>query len=568
MTAPIRAGTWSTALPDWKDRILAGRSLVPALPLFEAVADKALAIFMRLRVPDIIGNPTYGEVCGQWVFDFVRAVFGCYDPETKRRQLQEFFLLVPKKNGKSAIAAAIMVTAAILNERPMAELLLIAPTITIAGISFGQAAGIIRLDEDLGKLFHIQDHLKRITHRVTGAMLEVKAAAPDVITGSKAAFVLIDELHVFAEMSKAAQVMTEIEGGLASRPEGFVLHITTQSKTPPSGVFREKLQQARAVRDGRLQLPMLAVLYELPLEVGRDGGWRDEATWPLVNPNLGRSVDPQFLRTQLAKADEAGPAALALLASQHFNVEVGAGMATDTWPGAAYWDAAAEPGLTLEAVIARCEVCTVGVDGGGLDDLFAVAVFGREAETRDWLLWVRAWAQADVLDRRKEIAPRLLDFARDGDLVLVEDSQQMVGEATDIVERLDQAGLLPDGTPGVGLDAYGIDALLDELDSRSLGGDRLTSIGQGWKLQQAVLGMPLRLKERRLRHAGSAMMAWVVGNARAELKGSNWIVTKQTAGSAKIDPLMASFNAYMLMAGNPVARGSSVYETRGIRMVG
>ena len=67
---------WSTAVPDWKERIVQRRSLVPDLPLFEEVAEKALRVFKRLRMPDIAGTPTNGEVCAPWVFDFVRAVFG------------------------------------------------------------------------------------------------------------------------------------------------------------------------------------------------------------------------------------------------------------------------------------------------------------------------------------------------------------------------------------------------------------------------------------------------------------------------------------------------------------
>src|SRR5438309_43672 len=109
---------WVTSCLDWEDRIINRRSLVPDLPLFEDEAERALRVFKRLRVPDVIGQPSYGEACGQWVFDFVRALFGSYDPTTRRRMIREFFLLVPKKNGKSSIAAAIMVTAAILNRRP------------------------------------------------------------------------------------------------------------------------------------------------------------------------------------------------------------------------------------------------------------------------------------------------------------------------------------------------------------------------------------------------------------------------------------------------------------------
>ena len=102
MTAPIRSGQWQTSVADWEDRIMKGESLLPDLPLYDAVAEKALRIFKRLRVPDIIGQPTYGEVCEDWVFDLVRCVFGSYNPETKARALREFFLLVPKKNGKSS----------------------------------------------------------------------------------------------------------------------------------------------------------------------------------------------------------------------------------------------------------------------------------------------------------------------------------------------------------------------------------------------------------------------------------------------------------------------------------
>lgn len=63
--------------------------------------------------------------------------------------------------------------------------------------------------------------------------------------------------------------------------------------------------------------------------------------------------------------------------------------------------------------------------------------------------------------------------------------------------------------------------------------------------------LPRRLKDRKLVHGGSGLMSWNVGNAKTELKGSNYIVTKQVAGSAKIDALMATFNAAMLMFGNP-----------------
>src|SRR5699024_1139574 len=139
--------------------------------------------------------------------------------------------------------------------------------------------------------------------------------------------------------------------------------------------------------------------------------------------------------------------------------------------------------------------------------------------------------------------------------------------AVEVIMRLEEAGLLPIEGPAIGLDAAGIAELLDELDAVGMGEDRWVSVGQGWKLQQAVLTLPRRLKDRKLIHGGSEMMAWNVGNAKTELTGSNYIVTKQVAGSGKIDALMATFNAAMLMFGNPVASGVSVYEERGLLVI-
>src|SRR5262249_20783479 len=161
---------------------------------------------------------------------------------------------------------------------------------------------------------------------------------------------------------------------------------------------------ARDVRDGLVTLPLLPILYELPLELAEQDGWKNPTTWPLVNPNLNRSVDEAFLRDELLKAEREGLEQLSLIASQHFNVEVRLALRYDRWRGADYWQAAADESLTLDNLLERSEVATIGIDGGGLDDLFGLAVIGRCRLTRDWLAWSHAWCHSDVLEKRKDIA--------------------------------------------------------------------------------------------------------------------------------------------------------------------
>jgi phage terminase large subunit-like protein len=550
---------WRTALPDWERRIMARESLVPDLPLFDQEAQKALRIFKRLRVPDIIGKPTLGEACGPWFFPIVAALFGSYDEKAQRRMIQEYFLLIPKGNSKSSNGGAVMLTATIVNRRPEAEFNFIAPTLSIAGIAFNQAKNTIRADAELVKAFHIQEHIRTITHRVTGAKLQIKAADTDIVTGGKPVGTMIDETHVFAKKGNAADILLEIRGALGKRPDGFLFQTTTQSKEAPSGVFKSELGKARAVRDGEIDLPLLPILYEFPEKALEAELWKDRRYWPVVNPNLNRSLDETFLVNELASAERDGIDKLILLASQHFNVQIGSRLRGDRWTGAEYWDRQGRKEITLRHIIEHCDVAVVGIDGGGLDDLLGLAVIGRHRETRHWLNWNHAWAHPEVLERRKEIAPKLRDFAEEGDLTICEDPTQDLRELADTVAIVKDAGLLPEKN-GIGLDAMGVGALVDELSARGIEDEECIAIGQGYRLSPAIWGIERKLKDGTFWHGGSGLMAFCTGNAKIEQRGNAVAITKQAAGRGKIDPLCATFNAGILMGHNPEPKRQPEYQ--------
>ena len=82
--------------------------------------------------------------------------------------------------------------------------------------------------------------------------------------------------------------------------------------------------------------------------------------------------------------------------------------------------------------------------------------------------------------------------------------------------------------------------------------EKVIGISQGWKLGGAIKTAERKLAEGTLIHGGQPMMAWCCGNAKVEPRGNSILITKQASGSAKIDPLMATFNAVTLLSLNPM----------------
>nr|WP_314074433.1 terminase TerL endonuclease subunit [uncultured Roseococcus sp.] len=557
---------WSTACRDWERRIVRGESLIPFAPLYPAEAAEAMQVFEDLLIVDAPGSPRIGDACRPWVLDFARTLFGSYDAVTGRRMIREYLLSVAKKNSKSTLAAGIMLTALMRNWRESGEFMILAPTIEIANNSFGPASDMIRKDPELSTLLDVSSHERLIRHRNTKATLKVVAAADDVVGGKKAIGLLVDELWQFGLKANAASMFREAMGGLASRPEGFVIYLTTQSAAPPTGVYKEKLDYFRDVRDGVIQdNRSLPVLYEFPEAMLKAGEERRPENWYITNPNLGASVDVEFLHREMAKAERAGDAEVNDFKAKHLNVQIGQNLRSGRWAGADHWPDSVDTSVSLETILDRCDVITTGVDGGGLDDLLGLCVLGKDRVTGRWYAWVRAWAHPIVLKRRKSIASELADYTAAGDLVMVEELGDDICGVVDIIERIYKAGKLG----GIGVDPYGIGDIIAELAARDIGGEvdhgalkapLIQGIPQGWKINSAIKTAERGLAAGTIAHADQPLMAWCVGNAKAEPRGNALAITKQSSGTAKIDPLIAFFMAVDIMSRDPRPGGRSIFD--------
>lgn len=542
------------ACPDWWEKIQAGETPMASVPLNEARAAKAVAFFNRLRLPDVADNPPLSEACGDWFREILVAFLASEDPVTKKRLVWELLCMVPKKNSKTCYVAALGLTALFMEEAPNRQMLIVAPSQNISERCFDFAQGMIRLDARLRAIFKVQDHLKCIERIKTGTKLDVKTFDTSIVTGEIPVLTIIDELHELGKKAKAASVMQQIRGGGITMQGGQVLMISTQSDEQPAGIWKTELKKARDIRDGRggSSPILLPAIWEYPPQLQRDQGyWRDTRNWPLLLPNLGRSIDPDRLLADYENNGKINDQAEKIWASQHLNIEIGVGIGSDAWGGAEFWELRGDPSLTLDELIRRSEVATIGIDGGGLDDLLGLCVIGREKVTRRWLVWTHAYAHPILLERRKEIGALLQDFRDEGSLTFCEVPADVAALAA-VAAKVRDAGLLPEKN-GVGFDPNNVGAIIEALALKKITGDLLRRLLQGNALSPALWGLERKLSDDTVSHGDTRLMNWVIGNVKIEVKGNGNMATKQQAGRAKIDPFVAMLCAAILMSWNPVS---------------
>jgi len=201
----------------------------------------------------------------------------------------------------------------------------------------------------------------------------------------------------------------------------------------------------------------------------------------------------------------------------------------------------------------------IGIDGGGLDDLFGLAVLGREKETKRWLLWSHAWCHRGVLDRRKSIASRLTEFEAAGELTIVDDELDDLSAIVAVVAEIKDRGILAE----VAVDPAGLGEFVDamaEIDV-TIENKLLVGVSQGYRMMNAIKTAERMLASGRLQHGGAKLMAWSVSNLKIEPTATAIRATKQNAGDAKVDPAMAMFNAVDRMSLNPESPGRSYLDT-------
>jgi phage terminase large subunit-like protein len=305
-----------------------------------------------------------------WQCWFLTTLFGWLERETGLRRFRVTLLLVPRKNAKSTLAAAIVLFMLTADHENGAECYSAATSRDQAKVIAQICWEMAKRSPDFREYFNVRLGAKT-TH-----MLEVPATASKflplsadahTLDGLNVSFAAIDELH----RHKTRDVWDVLDTATGARSQPLLLAVTTAG-VDLGGICYVLLEQLRNVLAGVF---VDERFFGIEYTIDEDDDWRDEATWRKANPNFGISVQPDDLARKVNAAAHS-PSAINNFKTKHLNVWV---QSASPWMPMDQWVACGATPRRIEDMVGV--PCWIGVDLAEVRDIAAlVAVFQPDPE--------------------------------------------------------------------------------------------------------------------------------------------------------------------------------------------
>ena len=227
-----------------------------------------------------------------WQKFLVTNIFCLYRSDTKKRKYTQAHISVSRKNGKTSLAAVLGLFALIADGEPAASVIMAANSREQARIDFDAASAWARQLDPRRKSLKVLRN--EIFFAKYNSKLKVISADATKVEGSNDSFIVVDELHE-APDSKLYDVL---RSGQGFRQQPMIMSITTAGFR--IGGFCNLFEDyCKEVLQGVKQDDSLfALLYTL--DEGDD--WTDPSVYPKSNPNLGITVNRDWLMAQVNQA--------------------------------------------------------------------------------------------------------------------------------------------------------------------------------------------------------------------------------------------------------------------------
>ena len=480
-----------------------------------------------------------------WQERIIRDLFGVLKPNGYR-QFNTAYVEIPKKQGKSELAAAVALLLCCGDGEERAEVYGCAADRQQATIVFDVAADMVRMCPALNKRVKILASQKRIIYEPTNSFYQVLSAEAYSKHGFNIHGVVFDELHTQPNR-KLFDVMTKGSGDARMQPLYFLI---TTAGTDTNSICYETHQKAKDILDGRKIDP---TFYPVIYGADESDDWTDPAVWRKANPSLDITVGIDKVEAARNSAKQ-NPGEENSFRQLRLNQWVKQAV---RWMPMEKWDACAFP---IDEDELEGRVCYGGLDLSSTTDITAfVLVFPPLDEEDKYIVLPYFWVPEDTLDLRvrRDHVPYEV-WEKQGRLETTEGNVIHYGYIEKFIQRLGEKFNIRE----IAFDRWGAVQMVQNLEVM---GFTVVPFGQGFKDMSPPTKELMKLVlEKRIAHGGHPVLRWMMDNIYIRTDPAGNIKADKEKSTEKIDGAVATIMALdrAIRCGNDT--GESVYDTRGL----
>lgn len=513
----------------------------PTFPYVFDVQAGARVCYFAEQLPHIKGHKA--KVIGQddegravwakialepWQVWLLMTVFGWKRLDGTRR-FRTALVLVPRKNAKSTLAAAIGLYMLTADGEG-------GPNCYSAATTRDQAKVVAEIMWEMAKRCpDFRDYYGVRLGAKTNLTIELPATAGKFgplsadahsLDGLNISLAIVDELHAH----KTRQVWDVLETATGARLQPLIFTISTAG-SDQAGICYEQLSYVQKVLDGALvDESYFGINYTL--DEGDD--WRDPAVHQKANPNFNVSVQPDDLVRKVTKALHA-TAAVNNFLTKHLNVWVNA---ESSWMPMDAWRACGDPSLTRESL--KDVPCWIGVDLAETRDIAAVMQVFKTG-TDAYTVFGRYYLPREAVE--KSPVAQYSGWEREGWLTVTEGTVADYQRIQDDIVQLCQDYRVQE----IDFDRALAQQMTQQLQAKLEGRPEVVVVAQGVIAFNPMMQLVERLVlSKQLRHAGDPVLTWMASNVVVQRNYKDEIYPRKAGGKDshhKIDGIVAMLTA-------------------------
>jgi phage terminase large subunit-like protein len=509
----------------------------------KAKADRAVAFIENLR-------HTKGKWAGKkflllpWQEQIIRDLFGIVG-ENGKRQFLTAYVEIPKKQGKSELAAAIALYLLYADNEPSAEVYGAACDRSQASIVFDVAKQMVQMTPALLKRSKITAATKRIVNYSNAGFYQVLSAETGTKHGLNVSGLVFDEIHAQPNR-KLYDVLTKGSGDAREQPLFFII---TTAGTDKNSICYELHSKAMDIKAGRKKDH---TFYPVVYGLTEADDWNDEANWYKANPSLGHTISIDRVREAYKNALE-NPAEENVFKQLRLNIWTSA---TVCWIPDHIYD---RGNLAIDMESLQGRECYGGLDLSSTSDITAfVLVFPPKAENEKYIVLPFFWLPEDTLELRCRRDHVLYDvWELQGYIQTTEGNVIHYGFIEKFIEELGEKYHIKE----IAFDRWNATQMVQNLEGM---GFTVVPFGQGYKdMSPPSKELYKLLMEGNINHGGHPVLKWMAQNVVMRQDPAGNIKPDKEKSVEKIDGIVATIMALDRCIRNK-DDDSSVYDERGI----